>query len=100
MNIPKENIQYVDLPELSETFVDSFGTIAFDGQTARIELRVTRMGEPMPPAKPTAKRYPAARLVLTPDALLELSNSLQSVINALKQQGIIKNIEPEKSTIQ
>ncbi|HTZ17324.1 MAG TPA: hypothetical protein VMB78_02675 [Dissulfurispiraceae bacterium] len=99
MNIPTDQIRYVDLPEVSETFVDSFGSVLFDGQTARIELRVTRMDEPIPPKAPTATKYPACRLVLTPNALLELSSNLQNIINALIKQGVLKPIQPEAGTV-
>lgn len=99
MKLPENQIHYIDLPEISETFVDSFGTMMFDGQTARIELRVTRMDDIKPPVKPTARRYPAVRLVLTPDALLELSNNMQNLINILKKEGIIKPVVPETGTI-
>jgi len=92
-------IRYVDLPGVSEIFVDSFGSILFDGQTARIELRVTRMDEPLPPNQPTATKYPACRLVLTPNALLELSSNLQNIINALIKQGVLKPVQPEAATI-
>jgi hypothetical protein len=99
MKLPEDQIRYIDLPDVSETFVDSFGTMTFDGQTARIELCVTRMDVPTnpnnPPKKPTAKKYPACRLVLTPDALLDLSNNLQNIINALMKEGVIKPIQPE-----
>lgn len=99
MNIPTDQIRYIDLPEVAETFVDSFGSILFDGQTARVELRVTRMDEPNPPNPPTATKYPACRLVLTPNALLELSSNLQNIINALIKQGVLKPIQPEVGTI-
>jgi hypothetical protein len=82
MKLPENQIRYIDLPEISETFVDSFGAMTFDGQTARIELCVQRMdmptGIPKPDHKPTVRKYTACRLVLTPDALIDLSNNLQN----------------------
>jgi|SRR5208283_781784 len=99
MNIPENQILYVDLPDLSETFVDSLGTMIFDGQSARIELRVTRMDEIKPGVKPTAKRYPACRLVLTPDAFLQLSTQLRNLVEMMIKQGTLKPIEPEKGTV-
>lgn len=98
MKIPEKNIRYVDLPELSETFADSTRLILFDGQSARIEFCITRMDEPKPPKEPTAKRYPVCRLVLTPEAALNLSNNLQNIINAMQKNGIVKRIEAEKGT--
>ncbi|MGO9379944.1 MAG: hypothetical protein ACLPN1_03850 [Dissulfurispiraceae bacterium] len=99
MNIPAENISYVDLPELSETFADSIQLILFDGQSARIEFCVTRMDEPKPPKPPTARKYPVCRLVLTPEAALQLFNQLQTIVTGMQKQGLIKRIEPEKGTI-
>ena len=98
MSMPTNQISYIDLPEISETFVDSFGAMLFDGQTARIELCVTRMDEITPGKQPTARKYPACRLVLTPNALLELSTNMQNIINALIKQGILKPVQPETGT--
>lgn len=99
MNIPQENIQYVDLPSVLETFADSFQSIVFDGQSARIEFCVTRMGEIAPPKPPKAKRYPVCRLVLTPESALQLFNQLQGIISAMQQQGLIKKVEPESGSV-
>jgi hypothetical protein len=98
MNIPIENIRYIDLPELSETFADSFQLILFDGQSARVEFCVTRMDEPKPPNPPTARKYPVCRLVLTPEAVFQLFGQLQQIINAMQKQGLIKKIEPEQGS--
>ena len=102
MNLPADKIQYIDLPDVSETFVDSFGNLAFDGQTARIELCVTRMNELHPPNAPTARKYPICRLALTPKAFLDLYNKLNQLVNVLQQQGVIQKIEQDikNSTIQ
>ncbi len=99
MNIPKENIRYIDLPELSETFADSFHSLIFDGQTARIEFCVTRMDDLKPPEKPTARQYPSCRLVLDREGMLTLYNQLHQIVTALKQDGTIKTVEPEKGTM-
>jgi hypothetical protein len=58
MKLPADKIQYIDLPDVFETFVDSFGNMTFDGQIARIELCVTRLNDPHPPNPPTARKYP------------------------------------------
>ena len=102
MKLPTDKIQYIDLPDVSETFVDSVGKMIFDGQTARIELCVTRMNEPHPPDPPTARKYPACRLALTPKAFLDLYNQLHKLVNILQQQGVIQKIEQDikNSTIQ
>jgi hypothetical protein len=102
MNLPADKIQYVDLPNLSETFADALGSMTFDGQTARMELCVTRMNEPKPPNPPTARRYPVCRLVLTPEALLELYGHLHQLVDTLEKQGAIHKIEKniKNSTVQ
>jgi len=96
MNIPKEDIHYIDLPGLSETFADSFHTSVFDGQNLRIEFCVTRMDDVGPSAKPTARQYPSCRLVLDRNGTLALYDHLHQLIATLKQKGAIKTTEPEK----
>ena len=73
-NVPQ--IHFVDRPEVSETFADSIKVISFDGQTMRIEFCVTRMDEPKPPVPPTGRQYPVCRLVLAPNAGLQLQATL------------------------
>lgn len=80
-------IQHVDIPEVTETFIDSTHGIIFDGRTFRIELCVTRLGEPEPPAPPSGRRYTACRLVMTPDAAAELANKIQQLAAAMAQQA-------------
>lgn len=36
-----QNYTYVDLPDLSETYIDSVHDMLFDGQTVKITLTVT-----------------------------------------------------------
>lgn len=89
MKLPDEAVTTVDRPELMETFCDSLGLTTFDGQTARIELCVTRMEAPKPPAKPAAKRYPVVRLAMPPDALIDLFNNLHRLVTGLEQAGVL-----------
>ncbi len=86
---------FVDRPEVLETFADSIRAITSDGQSTRFEFCVSRMDKPNPPKPPTARQYPACRLVLTPNATLDLFNKLQQIISALEKTGAIKR---EKST--
>ena len=70
MNLPPELVRYVDVESVSETFVDSVGLNSCDGHIARIELCVTRLDQfdpKSPPSKPSAKKYPACRLVMPMD---------------------------------
>jgi hypothetical protein len=87
-------IRYVDRPEVSETFVDSFNMLFFDGTTLRIECCATRFDEPKPPGPPTGKKYPVARLVLSPNAITELMNQMQRIQGPLVASGIVKTVSP------
>jgi len=95
MQQPKIEVQHIDLPDLRETFADSVPRWVFDGQTLRIEFAVTRLQEPTPPKPPTAKQYPACRLVLTPAAAIDLINKMQGIAGALEQAGILKREPPQ-----
>ena len=86
----KIEYQYVDRPEISETYVDTLEKMVFDGQTLRMEFCVNRMNEPKPPNPPTGKKYTACRLVLPPMGLIEMTNKLNGIVAAMEKQGIIK----------
>jgi hypothetical protein len=88
-------IQYVDRPELNETFADSIGNVTFDGATVRAELCVTRPEDGG--RTPSARRTPACRLVLRPDAAVDLFLRLQRLIALMEQRGIVKRQEPKKT---
>jgi hypothetical protein len=87
---PSLTVEYLDLPDLPETFADSIHSIFFDGQSVRITFCTTRFGEQKPNQPPSAKRYPCCRLVLSTGAALELINQMRNVGNAMTQAGIIK----------
>lgn len=90
MKIPPEQVQEIDLPDLSEIFADSLILSSFDGQVARMNFAVTRVQPPKPPKPPTFKRYPVVRLVLTPEAVVDLYNQAHQLISALQKFGVIK----------
>ncbi len=96
----KTKTQFIDLPELSETFADSIHALNFDGQTVRIEFCATRLDILKPPEPPTAKQYPICRLVLTPNAAIVLFNRLQQLMKVLEQSGAIKKEPIPPQTIQ
>jgi len=73
---PALTIRRADLPELAETFADSIDLTFFDGQTVRINFGVTRFDLAQQPGSVNAQRLPACRLVLTPDAAVELMNQI------------------------
>jgi hypothetical protein len=76
--------------EIAETFVDTLGLSFTDGQPVRIELAVSRMKEPKPPAKPTGHRHISARLVMTVPCAVDLFNQLQQIMGGLAQQGTVQ----------
>jgi hypothetical protein len=86
--------QYVDRPEVSETFADFVHRIQFDGQTLRIEFAVSRIEDHKPPAVPTGTRYPACRLVLSNAAAVDLMNKMQQITAGLIKAGVLKNEPP------
>jgi len=92
--------RFVDRPELSETFADSFQSITFDGQTLRIEFCTTRLDKPKLSEPPTGRKYPVCRLVLTPTAAIALFNKLQQVMSALEQSGAVQKQSVPPQTIQ
>lgn len=83
-------ITFVDIPEVTEIFSDSSRSVTYDGQTMRIDFCATRMDEPNPPNQPTGRQYPVCRLVLTPNAAIDLFNKLQQIMVALEQRGALK----------
>ncbi len=77
---PKDpQVQYVDLPDVPESFADSIQRFMFDGNTLRLVFAVNRFDDAKPPNPPTLKAYTAVRLVLTVNA----ANDLQSKLNGL-----------------
>jgi hypothetical protein len=88
---PGTQLEFIDLPDLRETFVDSVRAVRFDGMTIRADLCVTRAAERTGDTQPiSVQRYPACRLVLTPEAAVDLYNRLQHFIAAMEQRGILK----------
>jgi hypothetical protein len=95
MRVAPEQVQDVDRPDLNETFVDSLALSTFDGAAARLTFCVMRMQEPQPGRAPQFKRYPVCRMVLTPQATVDLFNRLNQMMGALQKLGLVK-IEPGK----
>lgn len=82
--------QYVDRPEVAETFADFVNRIQFDGQTLRLELCVTRIEEQPASGGPKGTRYPACRLVLSAAAAVDLMNKMQQITANLIKAGVLK----------
>jgi len=82
--------QYVDRPEVSETFADFVQRIQFDGQTLRLEFCVSRLDDHKPGTPVTGKRYPTCRLVLSAAAAVDLMNKMQQITSGLVKAGVLK----------
>jgi len=83
--------QFVDRPEVDETFADFVHRIQFDGQTLRLEFCVTRIeDQPASGGGPTGTRYPACRLVLSAAAAVDLMNKMQQITAGLIKAGVLK----------
>ena len=83
--------QYVDRPDIPETFADFVHRIQFDGQTLRFEFCVTRIeDQPASGGAPVGTRYPACRLVLSANAAVDLMNKMQQITASLIKAGILK----------
>jgi hypothetical protein len=96
MNQPQQPVQfqYVDRPEVTETFADFVHRIQFDGQTLRLEFGVSRLEDHKPPEPATGKRYPACRLVLSAAAAVDLMNKMQQITASLIKAGVLKSEPP------
>lgn len=97
MKLPDKQIRYIDRPELAETFVDSIGMVNMNNGIGSIELCVTRFDKLEPPKPVTAKKYPVARIVITPQALIELHQNLAKFMAVMEKEGIIKIEQPPQA---
>ena len=90
--------QYIDRPEVAETFADHVQRIQFDGQTLRLEFCVSRLEDQKAGEAALSKRYPACRLVLSASAAVDLMNKMQQITAGLLKAGVLKADAPEKAT--
>lgn len=97
-------VTYFDLPELPEIFGDHIGDVhlQLDARLLRLEVQVTRQSEyavaGLPPKSP--RRYTAARLALTAEAMLQLYDQLRGIVEPLKASGKIQTAHAVTSTKQ
>jgi len=84
---------YVDIETVSEIFADGVHALFFDGRTFRFEFSVSRLDQANPPGPPTMKEHPACRLVLPPEAAIDLLNKLNQLASMLEQQGALKKTQ-------
>ena len=99
MNQPVQppQFQYIDRPEVPETFADFVQRIQFDGQTLRLEFCVSRLDDQKPGVPATGKRYPACRLVLSAGAAVDLMNKMQQITAGLIKAGVLKADAPPQA---
>ena len=86
-------IQYINRPEVSETFADLLERVTVDGatNTLRMEFCVVRMDDPQPgQPKQTGKKYTASRLILPMSGLFDMINKFQQIAAVMEQQGTLK----------
>ena len=86
-------IEYVNRPEVVETFADLLERVTVDGatNTLRMEFCVVRMDDPKPgQSKQTGKKYTASRLILPMSGLLDIINKFQQIAALMEQQGTLK----------
>jgi len=95
---PQVQYEYIDRPEVSETFADFVQRIQFDGQTLRIEFCVSRLEDQKPNEPASGKRYPACRLVLSGAAAIDLMNKMQQITQGLIKAGVLKAETPAPET--
>jgi hypothetical protein len=90
---PFSHFPYKDLPEVTEVFADDLELTMFNGSHATFTFTVDRVLEFQPP-KPKGYKATAARLVLTPNAMLKLVNNLNQIVAGLEKSGAVKREEP------
>jgi hypothetical protein len=93
-------IVYRDRAELAETFADHCERVVFEGQTLRAEFAVTRLLPGAAGKQAQAVRTTACRLVLTPQAALQLHGQLLHIVEALEKKGVVKRGAKEPVTQQ
>ena len=91
-------IEYVDVPNIAETYADTVRGMVFDGQSVRLELCVTRMDEPQKGSTElTGKRQTACRVVLPLSAALDLSTKLGRMMTTLAKRGAERRAKQGKT---
>jgi hypothetical protein len=89
-------LQYVDHPDVSETFADNLEPLLMDGQTIRLEFTVNRVDRPNPPATApiSGSRHTACRVVLPAMALMAIASQINGLMAALQKTGALKLAAP------
>jgi hypothetical protein len=93
-NAAAMQFEFIDRPDLTETYADSIHSISFDGQSLRLIFSVTRLNDVKQNQPTSGKRYPSCRLVLSVNAGIELINQTRQISAALMKAGLIKENTP------
>jgi hypothetical protein len=88
-----DHYPYKDLPDVAEIFADDMHLTTFNGAFATITFSVDRTLEAEPP-RPKGYKATAARLVITPNAMLKLANTLNQIVGELEKMGAVTRVEP------
>jgi len=87
-------LTHIDQPTVKEVFADLVRQVSFNDNLARIEFCVTRFDEPQPPKPPTGHTYTSARMVLSPNAVMQLYSNLSNLVAVLEKQGLVQRNPP------
>ena len=90
----KPSSNFVDRPEVPETFADSVELGMFDDGVVRITLAARRWKPSQTGGNPVAETVPTARLVLTTKACVALYNHLNQMMAHLVQSGLVTPDQP------
>jgi hypothetical protein len=91
-------LQYVDRPEVSETYADSLEKAMFDGNSIKMEFVVNRLNPPVVSKPPGGKKVTSSRLVMPLAGIIQMVSQLKDIMASLEQQGIIKTTPIAPST--
>jgi hypothetical protein len=82
-------LECIDRPDVSETFVDSLESVMYDGNSFRMEFAVHRFSPPNASGRASKKKVTAVRLVIPLAGAIGLTSQLSALMEALEQQGAI-----------
>jgi hypothetical protein len=85
-------LEYIDRPDVSETFVDTLQSVMYDGSSLRMEFAVHRIAPPNANGRASNKKVTAVRLVMPLAGAIGLTSQLSGLMEALEQQGAIAEL--------
>lgn len=91
-------LEYIERPDVSETFVDSLESVMYDGSSLRMEFAVHRFAPPNANGTAIKRKVTAVRLVIPLSGAIGLTSQLSALMEALEQQGAIGEMRFVPST--